>query len=79
MPHGEQFAVQKNRGVRIPHRQLDPLTNGKKTRTDFYVGPGVSALYTMKAFFFGGDMRILKLTGDGASAFSVLATGGLRF
>jgi hypothetical protein len=55
----------------------EPYTR-QKHMTDFFFGPGVSAIYTMEAFFLGGDFRMLKVTGNGSSAITLLATGGLR-
>ncbi len=63
-------------GTQNPH----PQTLGRKTVTDFFFAPGVSVIDTFSGtFFFGGDLRLHKVTGDGSSAVALYATGGLRF
>jgi hypothetical protein len=42
-------------------------------------GPGLTILKPFDAFFLGGDLRGIIVTGDGSSAFAVGANGGLRF
>jgi hypothetical protein len=46
---------------------------------DMMFGPGVTVLYPIDEFFLGGDLRGNLVTGDGISAVTVAATGGMRF
>jgi hypothetical protein len=43
------------------------------------LGPGLTIVHPWDGFFLGGDGRFAIATGDGASAFVLTATGGLRF
>lgn len=47
--------------------------------TSFLLAPGVTVVMPIDSFFFGGDMRFALAQGDGAAAFTLNATGGLRF
>jgi hypothetical protein len=51
--------------------------------TDSYVdvmlGPGVTVVHPIDDFFIGGDLRAQIVTGDGVSAVTLAATGGMRF
>jgi hypothetical protein len=66
-------------GVGIGTQDPHPISNKKKTVSDFFFGPAVSGLYTMESIFIGGDFRLHQVTGDGASTIAIYATGGMRF
>jgi hypothetical protein len=47
--------------------------------SDFMFAPGLTVVYPIDDFFIGGDLRGQIVTGDGVSAVTLAATGGLRF
>lgn len=46
---------------------------------DLVLGPGITMVHPFDEFFIGGDLRGSIVTGDGVSAVSLFATGGMRF
>ena len=46
---------------------------------DLMFAPGVTVLYPIDDFFLGGDLRGSLVTGDGVSAVTLAATGGMKF
>jgi hypothetical protein len=46
---------------------------------DFALNPGITVIHPIDEFFLGADVRGHLVTGDGISALSFFATGGIRF
>jgi hypothetical protein len=58
---------------------LTDETGTTTTVNDMMLGPGFTLVYPIDDFFIGGDLRGAIVMGDGASAVTAAATGGMRF
>lgn len=57
------------------------IGGGSDSAGHFGVWPGATVIYPIDNFFVGGDARFVVVTGDNVdfNAFSIFATGGMKF
>lgn len=71
-----QFRPSVQLGVALVVTDVTGVTD---SFSDFMFAPGATVVYPIDNFFIGGDLRGQIVTGDGVSAITLAATGGLRF